>query len=133
MKSLFILLFFLIIIWITYNYSYNKYYSDKICLAKPHESLVDAELATKESNFLLDVHQDTLQHKKYHNIFGIGDINNIPTSKTFWGACHQIQVVRNNLVRAMEGIFISLIFQENILMLFMMDIPRVLLCLDKTV
>jgi len=30
MKSLFILLFFLIIIWITYNYSYNKYYSDKI-------------------------------------------------------------------------------------------------------
>ena len=30
MKSLFILLFFLLIIWITYNYSYNKYYSDKI-------------------------------------------------------------------------------------------------------
>ena len=30
MKSLFILLFFLIIIWITYNYSYNKYYRDKI-------------------------------------------------------------------------------------------------------
>ena len=30
MKSIFILLFFLIIIWITYNYSYNKYYSDKI-------------------------------------------------------------------------------------------------------
>ena len=30
MKSLFILLFFLIIIWITYNYSYNKYYTDKI-------------------------------------------------------------------------------------------------------
>lgn len=30
MKSLFILLFFLISIWITYNYSYNKYYSDKI-------------------------------------------------------------------------------------------------------
>ena len=30
MKSLFILLFFLIIIWITYNYSYNKYYNEKI-------------------------------------------------------------------------------------------------------
>jgi len=30
MKSLFILLFFLIILWITYNYSYNKYYTDKI-------------------------------------------------------------------------------------------------------
>jgi hypothetical protein len=30
MKSLFILLFFLLIIWITYNYSYKKFYSDKI-------------------------------------------------------------------------------------------------------
>ena len=30
MKSLFILLFFFIIIWITYNYSYDKYYTDKI-------------------------------------------------------------------------------------------------------
>ena len=30
MKSLFILLFFLIITWITYNYSYNKFYSEKI-------------------------------------------------------------------------------------------------------
>ena len=30
MKSIFILLFFLIIIWITYNYSYNRFYTDKI-------------------------------------------------------------------------------------------------------
>ena len=30
MKSLLILLFFFIIIWITYNYSYNKYYNEKI-------------------------------------------------------------------------------------------------------
>ena len=30
MKSLFILIFFAIIIWITYNYSYNKYFIDKI-------------------------------------------------------------------------------------------------------
>jgi len=30
MKSIFILLFFLLIIWITYNYSYKKYYNDKI-------------------------------------------------------------------------------------------------------
>jgi hypothetical protein len=30
MKSLFILLFFLLIIWITYNYSYKKFYNDKI-------------------------------------------------------------------------------------------------------
>ena len=30
MKSIFILLFFFIIIWIIYNYSYTKFYSDKI-------------------------------------------------------------------------------------------------------
>ena len=30
MKSLFILFFFTIIIWLTYNYSYNKYFTDKI-------------------------------------------------------------------------------------------------------
>jgi|TARA_B110001469_G_C9634957_1_gene318192 hypothetical protein len=30
MKSIFILIFFAIIIWLTYNYSYNKYYTDKI-------------------------------------------------------------------------------------------------------
>ena len=30
MKSIFILIFMSIIIWITYNYSYNKYYNEKI-------------------------------------------------------------------------------------------------------
>lgn len=30
----------------------------------------------------LDVDKDTLQHKKYTNVFGIGDCTNLPTSKT---------------------------------------------------
>lgn len=30
----------------------------------------------------LDVNKDTLQHKKYTNVFGIGDCTNLPTSKT---------------------------------------------------
>jgi hypothetical protein len=30
MKSIFILLFFFIIIWLTYKYSYNRFYRDKI-------------------------------------------------------------------------------------------------------
>lgn len=29
-----------------------------------------------------DVDKETLQHKKYPNIFGIGDCTNLPTSKT---------------------------------------------------
>lgn len=30
----------------------------------------------------LDVDRDTLQHKRYPNVFGIGDCTNLPTSKT---------------------------------------------------
>lgn len=30
----------------------------------------------------LDVCKETLQHKKYANVFGIGDCTNLPTSKT---------------------------------------------------
>lgn len=30
----------------------------------------------------LDVDKDVLQHKRYPNVFGIGDCTNVPTSKT---------------------------------------------------
>lgn len=30
----------------------------------------------------LDVNKNTLQHKTYANVFGIGDCTNLPTSKT---------------------------------------------------
>jgi len=55
---------------------------------KPHQSLVDAGLATKESNFLLDVDRETLRHNKYKNIFGLGDVCNLPTTKSFFGGYH---------------------------------------------
>ena len=35
----------------------------------------------------LDVNKDYLQHKKYPNIFGIGDCSNLPTSKTVAAIC----------------------------------------------
>lgn len=76
---------------------YNNLYSLIPC--KPHQSLLDAGLASKESNGLLDVNINTLQHKKYKNIFGIGDCCNLPTTKTFWAGFYQINVVRNNLLR----------------------------------
>lgn len=71
--------------------------------SKPHQSLVQAGLATPESNYLLDVDRETLRHKKYKNIFGLGDVNNIPTTKTFWGGFHQIHVVRHNVWRSLHG------------------------------
>ena len=30
----------------------------------------------------LDVNKDNLQHKRYPNVFGIGDCTNLPTAKT---------------------------------------------------
>ena len=70
---------------------------------RPHDSLVEAGLATRETGGLLDVDRATLQHKKYKNIFGLGDVNNIPTTKTFYGGFHQIHVVRHNIQRNLKG------------------------------
>jgi len=80
---------------------YNNLYA--LPPSKPHKSLVDAGLVSQETNNLLDVNEQTLQHKKYKNIFGIGDVNNLPTTKTFWGGFHQVHVVRNNVYRNLHG------------------------------
>jgi sulfide:quinone oxidoreductase len=45
----------------------------------------------------LNVNKETLQHVKYDNIFGIGDVNNVATTKTFYGGLNQLAVVRNNI------------------------------------
>ena len=85
----------------THSRTYSNLYS--ILPSEPHESLIKAGLASKETNFLLDVDRETLQHKKYKNIFGLGDVCNLPTTKTFFGGFHQLHVVRNNLVRSFNG------------------------------
>jgi sulfide:quinone oxidoreductase len=70
--------------------------------AKSHENLIDAGLTTEDG--FLDVDHQTLKHNKYSNIFGIGDVNSLPTTKTFYGGFAQISVVRNNLERTLKGI-----------------------------
>jgi len=65
---------------------YNAIYALPPC--KPHSNLVESGLAHKDSNNLLDIDPETLQHKKYKNIFGLGDVANLPTSKTFWAGFH---------------------------------------------
>lgn len=79
----------------TQQREYNNLYS--LIPSKPHEPLVESGLAHEGSNFLLDVDRETLQHKKYRNIFGLGDGANLPTTRTFWAGFHQVHVVRNNL------------------------------------
>jgi sulfide:quinone oxidoreductase len=43
-------------------------------------SISNSELASQ--NGYVDVDTKTLQHKKFENVFSIGDIANLPTSKT---------------------------------------------------
>jgi len=51
----------------------------------------------------LEVDQETLQHRRYPNIFGIGDICGIPLGKTGGSARHHGPVTVGNLVAAVEG------------------------------
>ncbi len=37
---------------------------------------------------LLDVDIKTLRHNKYKNIFGLGDVVDVPTTKATWAAFH---------------------------------------------
>ncbi len=51
----------------------------------------------------LEVDQETLQHRRYSNVFGIGDICGIPMGKTGGTARHHAPIVSKNLIAAMEG------------------------------
>lgn len=68
-----------------------------------HPGLLSSGLAHSGSNNLLDVDQYTLQHKTHKNVFGLGDVNNLPTTRTFWSAFQQVHVVRHNLKCFIEG------------------------------
>lgn len=78
---------------------YKNFYS--LFEAQPDSMISNAGLAA--SNGLLDVDPFTLQHKKYSNIFGFGDIANLPTSKTFHAGFNQLHVVRHNVERQLNG------------------------------
>ncbi|MCB2113397.1 MAG: FAD/NAD(P)-binding oxidoreductase [Parvularculaceae bacterium] len=51
----------------------------------------------------IDVDQQTLRHKKYANVFGLGDAINAPNSKTAAAARKQAPVVAENLLAVMNG------------------------------
>ncbi len=50
---------------------------------------------------------ETLQHKQYDNIFGLGDVTNVPTTKSFYGGLAQVAVVRNNVERKLNGLSLN--------------------------
>jgi sulfide:quinone oxidoreductase len=51
----------------------------------------------------LDVDQYSLQHKKYSNIWGLGDVMNAPNAKTMAAVRKQVPVVAQNIFDAMAG------------------------------
>ncbi len=51
----------------------------------------------------LDVDHYTLQHNKYDNIFGLGDVAALPTAKTGAAIRKQVPVVINNILHLMKG------------------------------
>ena len=50
----------------------------------------------------LDVHHETLQHNKYSNIFGLGDVAGLPTAKTGAAIRKQVPIVVDNVLKLIE-------------------------------
>jgi sulfide:quinone oxidoreductase len=67
--------------------------------------LRDSELALQSGKYkgYLDVDAKTLQHKRYKNIFGLGDAVGIPLGKTGGSAQRQAVIIQDNLAAAIEG------------------------------
>lgn len=73
-------------------------------LAPPHvapDVIKDSVLANKEG--WLEVHDHSLQHLHYPNIFGIGDITGIPNAKSGSAIKAQIPVLVDNIGKLLRG------------------------------
>ena len=63
--------------------------------------IADSPLA--DNHGWVEVDQDTLQHKRFANVFGVGDCSSLPTSKTGAAIRKQAPVLVANLLSAMAG------------------------------
>jgi sulfide:quinone oxidoreductase len=70
-----------------------------------HDFIAESELAVTEGDQKgwLAVDKYTLQHLKYPNVFGIGDVTGVPNSKTGAAIRKQYPVVVDNLLAVMQG------------------------------
>lgn len=70
-----------------------------------HDYIRDSGLAVREGDQKgwLAVDKSTLQHTKYPNIFGLGDVTGIPNSKTGAAIRKQYPIVLRNLMAVMNG------------------------------
>ncbi|NNL99590.1 MAG: NAD(P)/FAD-dependent oxidoreductase [Gammaproteobacteria bacterium] len=61
------------------------------------------ESALANDGGFIDVHQHTMQHNRYPNVFGLGDAGSSPNSKTAAAVRKQAPVVVRNLLTLIEG------------------------------
>lgn len=76
---------------------------DMMHLAPPQASpqfITNSPLATQEGWLFVD--DKTMQHKKYKNIFGLGDVAQLPTAKTGAAIRKQVPVVVANVLKLIE-------------------------------
>jgi hypothetical protein len=66
-----------------------------------YEFLAKSTLA--DANGYVDVVKETLQHKKFPNVFAIGDCTNLPTSKTAAAIAASNSILVRNLTNIMDG------------------------------
>jgi sulfide:quinone oxidoreductase len=71
------------------------------------DAVKNSELAWKEGPFAaggwLEVDKNTLQHRRFSNVFGIGDINGTPRGKTAATVKKSAPLVAHNLVEVIAG------------------------------
>lgn len=77
---------------------------DFLHLAPPQAApkFVRDSVLANESGWL-DVDINTLQHQKYQNIFGLGDVAALPTAKTGAAIRKQVPVLIDNLLKVLDG------------------------------
>lgn len=68
---------------------------------QPHTFIQNSELANEAG--LVDVDQSTTRHKRYANVWSLGDASNLPTSKTAAAITAQAPILVNNLLCAMQN------------------------------
>jgi len=77
---------------------------DMMHIAPPQRSpdfVFTSDLANPTGWLDVDIH--TLQHKKYKNVYGLGDVAALPTAKTGAAIRKQVPVVLGQLLDAIEG------------------------------
>jgi len=71
-----------------------------------NDSVRNSDLAWKEGPFAgggwLEVNRETLQHRRFPNVFGIGDINGTPRGKSAATIKGSAPIVAHNLIRVIQ-------------------------------